>query len=422
MKEIVHPIFHEMSQGIHQQQSHHNSSLTHHAEPACASSETGERCPASAADCYEYKTVPTWFGPMRVKALKKCCKTPRAQNGKSDTNSQHSSKENATRDDNTARSSESVRISNEEKNASGTTKATAATDESKGGEPVVENTWACQTDTDAQGNSTSDGFAEATPANKGDKGDLQTSSDNTEPIALGYNPTIDEQRKEASKTKPNDVQEPIADESESPEHSEDDSEAEQDGDIQKQTVDEPQSVLTKDAEDVPELQGIEPDSDYEFVVVEKEMKSDDGESSYSAAVAEFQNQEQVDLYQSTEADTPPSDQLSTDDITKFGIDGKTPALVPEPKVWSATFNLSDYNQSEVEVKTVGQCLVVEAEHEEETDDGGMSQQFRKSITLPADVDPESVSCSLDDAGVLHAKAFRLENNVVSKDIVPIAMA
>ena len=248
-------------------------------------------------------------------------------------------------------------------------------------------------------------------------------------LALGYNPTIDEQHKEASKTKPNDVQEPIADESESKEHSEDNSEAEQDGDIQTQTVDEPHPVLTKDAEDVHEPQGIEPDSDYGFVVVDKEMKSDDGESSDSAAVAEFQNQEQEDLYQSTEADTPPSDQLSTDDqqkhyddITKFVIDGNSPASVPEPKVWSSTFNLSDYNPSEVGVKTVGQCLVVEAKHEEETDEGVMSQQFRKSVTLPHDVDPESVSCSLDDAGVLHAKAFRSENNVVSEHRVPIAMA
>ena len=181
MREIVQPIVHEISQGIHHQQSHHNSSPTHHAEPACSSSETGERCPAS--DCYKFKTVPTWFGPMRVNVLKKCCKTPKAQNDKSDTKSQHSSKEDTTRgDDNTARSSESVKISNKEKTTSGTIEAMFAIDESKGGEPVVEDTWACQTDTDAQGNSTSDGFTEATPANKGDEGDLQTNAENAEPL------------------------------------------------------------------------------------------------------------------------------------------------------------------------------------------------------------------------------------------------
>ena len=419
MREIVQPIFQEMSQGIHQQQFPHNGSPTHHVEPSCP-----------VSDCDEYKTIPTWFGPMRVKVSKKCCTNPIAQKDKSETKSQQCSKEDVTKaNENTASSSESEKSSNEEKITSGVTKASSA-DESNGGDASVQEAMASMTDTeDAQGNS--DGFDEATQANKGNEGDLQTSAEDTEPIALGYNLVSNEQLMENSKAEANDnVQEPTADEPELNEHSEDDGEEKRDNDVQESMEDEPQPQLSKDvkdSEDVQEPHVIEPYSDDEFVVVGNEMKSDGGEPSDHAAVVEFQNEEQ-EFHQPTNADTPPNDQLNiteqhehNNDITKYKTNDSSSASVSEPKVWSATFNLSDYDLSDVSVKTVGQRLVVEAEHEEETNDGVISQQFRKSITLPADVDPESISCSMDDAGVLHVKAFRLENNVTSEHKVHIAM-
>ncbi|KAK7479742.1 hypothetical protein BaRGS_00029018 [Batillaria attramentaria] len=66
-------------------------------------------------------------------------------------------------------------------------------------------------------------------------------------------------------------------------------------------------------------------------------------------------------------------------------------------------DVNAFKPEEVEVKTTGQQLNIKAKHEEKTKDSAVLHEFSRSYTLPEDVDPDSLVCSLSKDGIMTVK-------------------
>lgn len=66
-------------------------------------------------------------------------------------------------------------------------------------------------------------------------------------------------------------------------------------------------------------------------------------------------------------------------------------------------DMNAFKPEEIHVKTKGRTLSLSARHNEETDDSAVVHEFSRSITLPEDVDPDSLVCSLSRDGVMTVK-------------------
>ena len=73
-------------------------------------------------------------------------------------------------------------------------------------------------------------------------------------------------------------------------------------------------------------------------------------------------------------------------------------------------NVQNFNPEDLVIRTVDDCVIVEANHEEKTGDGRSfsSKSFSQSFNLPKDINPESVTSALSKDGVLTISApFKL---------------
>ena len=66
-------------------------------------------------------------------------------------------------------------------------------------------------------------------------------------------------------------------------------------------------------------------------------------------------------------------------------------------------DLNAFTPEEINVKTKGNLLSIAAKHEKSTDDSTVLHEFSRSFTLPENVDPESLVCSLSRDGVMTIK-------------------
>ena len=84
-------------------------------------------------------------------------------------------------------------------------------------------------------------------------------------------------------------------------------------------------------------------------------------------------------------------------ISKVDIDDKN---------YNIHVNVQSFNPEDLVIKTVDDCVVVEANHEEKTGDGRSysNKQFSQSFNLPEGINPESVTSSLSKDGVLTISA------------------
>ena len=68
------------------------------------------------------------------------------------------------------------------------------------------------------------------------------------------------------------------------------------------------------------------------------------------------------------------------------------------------FDLNAFKPEEINVKTKGKVLSINAKHEEKNENSQFFRQFSQSFTLPDEVDAERVECSLTKDGVMTLKA------------------
>lgn len=66
-------------------------------------------------------------------------------------------------------------------------------------------------------------------------------------------------------------------------------------------------------------------------------------------------------------------------------------------------DMNAFKPEEIEVKTAGDVLNIKAKHEEKTEESAVIHEFSRSYTLPEDVDPEALVCSLSRDGVMTVK-------------------
>ena len=89
-------------------------------------------------------------------------------------------------------------------------------------------------------------------------------------------------------------------------------------------------------------------------------------------------------------------------------DNKKIGHVSDDKTFAYNFDLTGFAPKDIKVKTVGQKVVVEAEHEEnEQHDGCHSfchRHYHRSVMLPKNVKPENLKSKLSKDGVLSITA------------------
>ncbi|GFT33664.1 protein lethal(2)essential for life [Nephila pilipes] len=87
-------------------------------------------------------------------------------------------------------------------------------------------------------------------------------------------------------------------------------------------------------------------------------------------------------------------------------------------------NVKHFRPDEIDVKIVDNFVVINGKHEEQADQHGfVSREFTRRYQLPDDVEPETVTSSLRQDGVLTIQAPRkmLEPPPKNERIVPITM-
>ncbi|GFR02292.1 protein lethal(2)essential for life [Trichonephila clavata] len=87
-------------------------------------------------------------------------------------------------------------------------------------------------------------------------------------------------------------------------------------------------------------------------------------------------------------------------------------------------NVKHFRPDEIDVKTVDNCVVIRGKHEEQADEHGfVSREFTRRYQLPDDVEPQTVTSSLSQDGVLTIQAPRkmLEPPPKNERIVPISI-
>ncbi|CAG0898310.1 unnamed protein product [Darwinula stevensoni] len=82
-------------------------------------------------------------------------------------------------------------------------------------------------------------------------------------------------------------------------------------------------------------------------------------------------------------------------------------VVHDEEKFQVTLDVQHFSPSEIQVKTSGDWVVVEAKHDEKRDEHGwVSRHFQRRYHLPPDVRPEDVQSSLSSDGVLTIIALK----------------
>lgn len=66
-------------------------------------------------------------------------------------------------------------------------------------------------------------------------------------------------------------------------------------------------------------------------------------------------------------------------------------------------DMNAFKPEEIDVKIKDKTLSINAKHEEKTEDSQILHQFSRSFTIPEDVEPECLVCSVSKDGVLTVK-------------------
>lgn len=73
-------------------------------------------------------------------------------------------------------------------------------------------------------------------------------------------------------------------------------------------------------------------------------------------------------------------------------------------VYRARFNVKDYKPDEVNVKMDMNKIMVSARHEEKDGTKSVSREFNREVTIPKEVDPMSLQCTISTDGILTVEA------------------
>lgn len=93
------------------------------------------------------------------------------------------------------------------------------------------------------------------------------------------------------------------------------------------------------------------------------------------------------------------------------------------KEFKVSLNVSQFKPEELDVKVVGDCIVVHGKHEEKSDEHGfVSREFTRRYMLPKSCEMDTVSSSLTPDGVLTITAPKkaLEAPPAQERQIPIA--
>lgn len=85
----------------------------------------------------------------------------------------------------------------------------------------------------------------------------------------------------------------------------------------------------------------------------------------------------------------------------------TSTVKNDPSCFQVFLDVSQFRVDEVDVKTVGNEVVIRCKHEVRNDEhGSVSREFTRKYMLPLGTDPEKVTATYDSAGTLLIKAIK----------------
>ena len=85
----------------------------------------------------------------------------------------------------------------------------------------------------------------------------------------------------------------------------------------------------------------------------------------------------------------------------------TSTVKNDPSSFQIFLDVSQFRAEEIDVKTVGNEVVIHGKHEDRSDEhGSVSREFTRKYLLPLGVDPEKVVCFYDSKGILAVKASK----------------
>jgi HSP20 family molecular chaperone IbpA len=74
------------------------------------------------------------------------------------------------------------------------------------------------------------------------------------------------------------------------------------------------------------------------------------------------------------------------------------------KKFRVSFDVSQFSPEEISVRTQDSKLIVHAKHEEKGSGKNVSREFSRQVDIPRHVDPDKLSCTLSNDGVLQVEA------------------
>lgn len=91
--------------------------------------------------------------------------------------------------------------------------------------------------------------------------------------------------------------------------------------------------------------------------------------------------------------------------------------------FSVMTDVSHFSPEDITVKTVDNYVVIHGKHEEKADKHGfVSREFTRRYMLPREVDPESVTSSLNSEGILTVEAPKTRQQLPANErMVPITV-
>ncbi|XP_046459978.1 protein lethal(2)essential for life-like [Daphnia pulex] len=85
-------------------------------------------------------------------------------------------------------------------------------------------------------------------------------------------------------------------------------------------------------------------------------------------------------------------------------------------------DVSHFQPNEISVKTTDNNIIVHAKHEERKDQfSHVSREFRRRVTIPQGVNPETVTSTMSPEGILTIMAPKMMLEGSKERVIPITM-
>lgn len=98
---------------------------------------------------------------------------------------------------------------------------------------------------------------------------------------------------------------------------------------------------------------------------------------------------------------------TSDQFKKEMESSGTSTVKNDPNCFQVFLDVSQFRVDEVDVKTVGNEVVIRCRHEERSDEHGLvTREFTRKYLLPLGTDPEKVTATYDSSGTLMIKAIK----------------